>query len=119
MHQPPKLEVLTRLKNSSLEVVSFGIYVVHLVFENGNRLSVSAPFRFGNEDAIYDTSVCEFPLCETNLVRALGQCIIEVDCDADGTLDLVFSNQDRLIVYANDPMYEAYTLLVNGQEYVV
>ena len=119
MHQPPKLDILTELKNSAIEVISFGVYVIHLVFENGNRLSVSAPFRFGSEDAICDANVCEFPLCETNLVRILGQSIIRVDCDADGTLDLIFSNQDRLIVYANDPMYEAYTLLINGHEYVV
>ncbi len=67
MHKPPELDIFTELKNSAVDVVSFGIYVVHLIFENGNRLSVSAPFRFGNGDAIYDVDVCEFPLCETNL----------------------------------------------------
>jgi len=49
----------------------------------------------------------------------LGCKVIEINCDTDGTLDLEFSNGDALIVYANDPAYEAYTLQIDGKEYVV
>lgn len=68
---------------------------------------------------IAHAAVCEFPLCESTLLRLLGQSLDEIVCDADGTLDLTFGNHDRLIVYANDPMYEAYTLLIEGQKFVV
>ncbi|HWL51138.1 MAG TPA: DUF6188 family protein [Chthoniobacteraceae bacterium] len=119
MHPPPTLDVLARLKDSQLDVVAFGRYVVHLVFENGNRLSVSAPFRFDTEAAIQDSVVDEFPLGESTLMRLLGQNVVEVACDPDGSLDLTFGNRDRLIVYANDPMSEAYTLLIDGREYIV
>lgn len=119
MHPPPTLNVLARLKSTSLEVISFARYTIHLVFENRNRLSVSAPFRFGNDTQIGDAPVCTFPLSESNLIRLLGQCVDEIACDNDGTLDLIFSNRDRIIVYANDPTYEAYTLLIDGQELVV
>lgn len=52
-------------------------------------------------------------------MRVLGCTISEIKCDTDGTLELGFSNGDVLIVYANDPAYEAYTLLIDGKEYVV
>jgi hypothetical protein len=45
--------------------------------------------------------------------------IAEVVCDPDGTLRLRFTNGYRLVAYANDPAYEAYTLLLGGKEYVV
>lgn len=92
---------------------------MHLVFENGNRLSVAAPFRFDAEATIHDSAVHEFPLRDSALMRLLGHSVVEVFCDEDGSLDLTFSNRDRLIIYANDPMYEAYTLLINGQETIV
>jgi hypothetical protein len=119
MHSRPSADVLTKLKGSSLEVLSFGRYVIHLVFENGNRLSVAAPFRFATKDCIGTATLCELPLSETSLLRILGQTIDVLRCDEDGSLELGFTEGDMLIVYANDPMYEAYTLLVDGHEYVV
>jgi len=58
-------------------------------------------------------------MSESKLLRVLGFQVIEVKCDVDGTLELLFSNGDVLIVYANDPAYEAYTVFINGKEYVV
>ena len=52
-------------------------------------------------------------------MRILGQSVKSVECEVDGALDLGFSNDDRLIIYANNPMYEAYTLLIEGREYIV
>ena len=51
------------------------------------------------------------------LVRTLGCQVRKVKCEADGTLELRFSNGDVLVVYANDPAYEAYTLSVGEKEY--
>jgi hypothetical protein len=52
-------------------------------------------------------------------MRTISCSIVAIRCEEDGTLELAFSNGDTLIVYANDPMYEAYTLFVDGSEYVV
>ncbi len=119
MYPPPAQDVLERLKNSPLEVVSFGLYVIHLVFENGNRLSISAPFRFSREETIADATISELPIYKSSLMRLLSHSIHEVRCDPDGSLELSFTNHDTLVVYANDPMYEAYTLLLEGREYTV
>ena len=52
-------------------------------------------------------------------MRAVGSTIRCVACEDDGTLQIQFSNGDSLIVYANDPSYEAYTLLIDSKEVVV
>jgi hypothetical protein len=119
MYPPPSNSVIQQLKQGVLESVSYGKYIIHLVLDNGNRVSFSAPFRFGPEDRLATLQVNEFPLVESNLVRVLGCPVVDVACEEDGTLRLRYSNGDALVVYANDPMYEAYTLFVEGREHVV
>ena len=119
MHAPPSTEVVQRLVGAALELVGFGKFTVHLSFENGNRISFGAPFRFARANELSKASVIEFPLTDSNLVRALGSTVSDTACDDDGTLTLTFANADTLVIYANDPMYEAYTLFVDGRKYVV
>lgn len=119
MYPPPPESVVQRLRDSVLEVLSFGKYVVHLVFEDRTRISISAPFRFSERERLVDSPVHELPLTETRLVRLLGENVVDASCDTDGTLEIQFSNGDVLVVYANDPAYEAYTLFIDGQEFIV
>ena len=119
MYPPPSNTVIQQLKQGVVESISFGKYTIHILFENGNRLTFSAPFRFGPTDRLSSLQVNEFPLAESHLIRILGCPVIDIVCEVDGTLHLRFSNDDALVVYANDPMYEAYTLFVEGHEYVV
>ena len=119
MYPPPPEEVIQELANRVLELVSHGEYVIHMRFENGTKLSFSAPFRFAEGKDLSGAPVFEFPLSESRLVRTLGCQVRKVKCEADGTLELHFSNGDILVVYANDPAYEAYTLTVGEKEYIV
>lgn len=102
-----------------VDSVCFYRYEAHLTLENGNRLSFSARFRFGPSDQPTTLLLNDFPLRETGLVRLLGKVIEGIKCDVDGTLECSFSSGDVLVVYANDPMYEAYSLLIDGQEITV
>lgn len=119
MHPPPDLEILNKLKNSALFTISFGLYVVHFSFENEDILSFSCPFRFSKTEDIFNQSVCEFPILSTSLIRVIGQSIIDINCEQDGTLSIIFEECDNLILYANDPMYEAYTMKIADKEYIV
>jgi hypothetical protein len=119
MNPPPPTHIFRDIEHSDVDMVSFYRYEAHLTFENRNRLSFSAPFRFAKSEILCGTPILEFPLSESTLVRVLGLQVDEVNCDTDGTLELNFSNGDRLVVYANDPAYEAYTLLIDGREYCV
>ena len=105
--------------HSDLESICCGSYVVNLHFANKNYLSVEGPFRFAEGQFLSDAPVLDFPLAETKFVRVLGCQVSQVKCDTDGTLELRFSNGDVLIVYANDPAYEAYTVSIGEKEYVV
>lgn len=119
MNPPPSIEIFQGIKGSDVDAISFYRYEVHLTFENRNRLSFSAPFRFAEGQLLSNAPIFEFPLSESKIVRVLGCQVNEVKCDTDGTLELWFSNGDVLIVYANDPAYEAYTLSIGEKEYVV
>ena len=119
MNTPPPFDVFCGIKDSDVDVVSFYRYEAHLIFSNRNRISFSAPFRFCGKELLSKTPLINFPLTESNLVRVLGCQVKELECDEDGTLELQFSNGDLLIVYANNPAYEAYSLWVAGQEYIV
>ena len=119
MYTPPPKTVLQQLTQGVMETITFGMYVIHIGFDNGNRLSFSALFRFGPTEQFTELSINEFPLSESKLIRILGCSVTDVMCEEDGTLNLVFSNGDAISIYANNPMYEAYTLLIAGREYVV
>lgn len=119
MYPPPSLEIFYKLMRGDIEQIAYSLSVLSICFEKGDYLGIEAPFRFSKKEKISDSPVLDFPLAESQLMRLLGCKIVHINCDTDGTLELDFSNGDVLIVYANDPMYEAYTLSIDGKNYVV
>lgn len=119
MYPPPPINIIQRLLHCDLVTICFGSSIVNFHFENGNYLSIEGPFRFAEGRLLADAPVSDFPLHETKLLRVLNCQITRIECDTDGTLELEFSNGDVLVVYANDPAYGAYTLLIDGKKYVV
>lgn len=119
MYIPPPPEIIEKLIGQIIEGISFGSYVFHLLFENGDRLSVTCPFRFDTGEAIVKSPIFVAPLSESNMIRLIGSSVAHAECESDGTLLLKFLNGDVLIVYANNPGYEAYSLLLDGKEYIV
>jgi len=118
MHSPPPEDVIAKLVGATVELVSFAQYVLHLSFEDGSRLSVVGPYRFDTADRLPERPMPESPTRGSSLARVLGASVLAAAAEADGTLQLDFSNGDRLRVYAIEPGYEAYTLCVEGKEYV-
>lgn len=119
MYPPPHNDVFAKLVGHSIDLVSVGKYVLHLSFDSGDKLSIAGPFRFDSRDRFPESLVQDFPLQVSNIFRAVGTVVHGVETEVDGTLRLDLDNGDTLIAYANDPAYEAYTLLVDGTEYVV
>ena len=119
MYPPPSPAIIEKLIWPIVELISFGKYVIHISLENRDQVSVACPFRFDTEEAVMESFLYEFPLSNSNLPRVIGTSVDQAKCDSDGTLRLRFTNGDRLIAYANDPQYEAYTLSIAGKEYVV
>ena len=124
MYKPPPAEILNKLVGDDVMLVSFWQSGIHLDFESKDlkrrsQLTIGAPFRFGEKSVIDDSDIQDFPLVQSSLMRIAQTDVTEVSCEEDGTLWLSFSNGDVLVVYANDPMYEAYTMKIDGKEYVV
>lgn len=107
------------LVGSTGELVSFGQYVIHLFLENGGRLSIACPFRFGARARLAESPVRELPLQASDLLRVIGARVQGAKAESDGTLRLDFDSGDGLIAYTSEPGYEAYTLWIGGKEYVV
>lgn len=114
MYPPPSQIVLNKLLGHTVELVSIGQFVLHIGFVGGDMLSITAPFRFGQ-----NAPLMEFPLEETRIASLPGLLVNGIQCDPDGTLYLDFADGRQLVVYANDPQYEAYTLRIDTIEYVV
>ena len=119
MYIPPPPEIIAKLIGQTIEMISFGSYVFHLSFENGDRLSVTCPFRFDTGKAIAESPIFVAPLSESKMIRLVGSSVVHAECESDGTLLLKFLNCDVLIAYANNPGYEAYSLSLDGKEYIV
>ena len=119
MYPPPPKEILLALTGNILDVVAFAKYVINLNFEGGNRIGIAAPFKYGKPSEIDQMDFTRLPIDSSNLITSLQSAVTDVKCDADGTLELAFADGYLLIIYANDPQYEAYTLTINGKDYVV
>jgi hypothetical protein len=119
MYPPPGKSILDNLKAGVLDAIFHGKYVIGLDFDGGNKLTVKGPFRYAEREKLFSSKIYDFPLIESKLVRALGHTVTDVECEDDGTLELQFSNSDVLIVYGNNPQYEAYALVIDGKEYFV
>lgn len=119
MYTPPSPRIISQLIDHTVEMISFGQYVVHISFSNGDRLSLTCPFRFDAEGVVARSSIHEAPINESNMLRVVGSSIIDARCERDGTLRLKFKTGDILIAYANNPGYEAYSLKIRGEEYVI
>lgn len=119
MYDPPSPRIIAQLIGHVVELISFGQYVVHVSFDNADRLTITCPFRFATAAVVALSPVHEAPLKQSNLVRVVGSSVTYAKCESDGTLHLKFKNGDTLIAYANNPGYEAYSLTIGGEEYVV
>lgn len=119
MNPPPSISVFEPLKHVPVWSVCFGKHVFEITFDDGNSLRVSAPFRFAAATQLGESVVQECPLDQSSLMRLAGHHVAALAVETDGTLTLHFSNGDVLVVYANDPQWEAYVLNIAGATYIV
>ena len=120
MYPPPPREIIEALKGQIVNSIRFLRYVIHLSFESGDMISITCPFRFGGEKSIAKSPALEAPLDNSSLPRLIGLSVTHIESDPDdGSLFLKFENGDALDLYANNPQYEAYNLLINDKRYIV
>src|SRR5438132_4831821 len=98
MYPPPPDDVVKKLIGGVLNSISHGKYIVFLNFDNSAEVDIEAPFQFGEKGLVADSPQTEFPQPNSNLVRLLGESVVDAHCAADATLTIEFSNGDALVI---------------------
>jgi hypothetical protein len=109
---------LSFLKGNEIIQIAIGIYQVIFVFDNSIKLSVESEFtvRAHEGDSRWQSGR---PSAAAPALRLLGASVKSVEGQADGTLELVFSEGMSLKVFDNTKEYESYTITRAGQTIVV
>lgn len=108
---------LSFLKGREVIQVAVGIFQVVFVFDEQVTISVESKFRFGSTDS------CMWqpgePHAASPALRLLGARVEQICSQRDGTLDLMFSNGDRLTILDSSKEFESYNIARPGQTIVV
>lgn len=119
MYPPPDIVIYHALLQRGVESICFGLSAVSIAFEGNHNLNFVSCFRFGNRENVLTLPVENFPIKVSGMMSIINSVVTAVRCDSDGTLDLDFSSNGVLIIYANNPMYEAYSLRIDGNTFIV
>jgi hypothetical protein len=99
-----------------LDVVSFSANNTHFNFDDDVSITVEGSYSHVSPSG---GAECEVPVDYSELMQLVGESVLVAEASEDGTLDLLFSNKQRLIVYDNSVQYEAYRITIRGQETIV
>jgi hypothetical protein len=97
-----------------LEYVSFSANTVHLGFDGDTAITVfsSLEHRVARDGA--EPAVQSVPLSCSHMMQLAGQSVLEADGDQEGTLTLVFENQQIVRIFDDTPNYESYLITHDG-----
>lgn len=118
MYDLPQNVSLDFLVGRELELVCFGAYVVTLHFSGGPQIQIEGGFEHGSA-ADREIVRGAFPLSESQLMRLITHRVTTIEARPNGTLTLVFSNDDRLTIDGNVGPYESYQVSAPDRELLV
>lgn len=117
MHGLNKSIDLQFLKSREVIQVAIGIYQVIFAFDDDVTISVEGRFEY-----ISSSGACEWRPGASHVaattVNLLGKTVKAVQGQEDGTLELVFSNGDRLVIRDANKEYESYQITRRGETIV-
>lgn len=100
---------LSFLKGQELIQVAIGVFQVQFHFDRDAIISVEGEFQYSSESNSSHWHQGT-PEAAAPVLRLLGSSVQKVGGREDGTLELTFSNGDRLVVKDNSEQYESYTI---------
>jgi len=118
MYGLPKDISLKFFEQQELEGISVGKYTVILNFSAAITLTIQSSFA-SSTSTRFPNSGEELPLSAHCLLPLIGASVLKVDGGNDGTLKLLFSNNEELLVYDDDPNYESYVITKEGETVIV
>ncbi len=111
---------LSFLNGRQVEQVAIGAYQVIFGFDEDVRISAYIQFRYfdGQEEWIWKPEAGAAQIA-ARTVALLGSTIQSFEAQENGTLSLVFSNDQRLTILDSSKEYESYDITRPGQTIVV
>ena len=118
MYPPPDQSIIAKLEGCVIDTITFARFTIHIACEDQKSVSFGSPFCFARADQIKDAAWTEFPLTQSDMLRALGATVTAAKTDAQNNLRVDFSTGDTLLV-SWTPQYESYELNVDGERIIV
>ena len=102
------------LVGRNVELICFAQYSVYIHLQGGAMLTVESGCEHihNGKRRVYHLSS---PIGESSLMGILENTIASTAVEANGELQLVFSNGDTLRIY-KEPQYESYRLKIGSEE---
>ena len=110
---------LSFLCQRELIQVAIGIHDVIFAFERDVTIGVQGHFKYVSKDVSVDWKPPGAQRAAAETVRLLGAVVNGVHGSEDGTLELTFSNGDRLTITDANKEYESYQVTRPGETIVV
>lgn len=109
---------LSFLKGREVIQVAIGTYQVIFAFDEDVTVSVEAQFEYSAKSGLVEWRPGASHLA-ANAVGLLGSKVESVHSQKDGTVDLAFSNGDRLVLRDVSKEHESYQITRRGETIVV
>jgi hypothetical protein len=121
MHRLHNHAVLELLNGKQLEMLCFAPYSLYFHFSEHIMLTIEGEFQHVfRENGKKKLQQYLFPITTSELPRLLSEQVQSVEmASSDGSLQLRFSNGDRLTIYGGSSPYESFRIKHNGAELIV
>lgn len=108
----------SRFLGCVLESISFTVNTIHFQFEDDVSITIESCLSHVLEKDSEFKKI-HIPILESQLMQLIGEKIEFSEAKTDGTLILQFSNDQKLMVYDDTPMYESYQMRFGDNEIIV
>jgi hypothetical protein len=108
MFGSPKNVDLGFLKGKELFQICIGQYQLQYHFDGDVSISTESEFIFYNKSIRHDLK--SSPEAASIITALLGKSIVDFEIDAEGTLQIRFSNGDGLALFDDNRGYECYQI---------
>ncbi len=98
--------------------IAIGVYQVIMAFDKQLKISIEGEFEYITKEGRLTWKPTETQVA-AKTVGLLGATVQSVNPQANGTLELGFSNSDRLVLKHPNPQYESYQIVTPVKTIVV
>jgi hypothetical protein len=119
MHRLPKDFDASVMAGRTLEQVCFNSNQIALHFDDGLSIVIESAYSHVTDPTIGGHHILAIPVSTSDLMQLLQCRVSRASGDDQGTLTLLFENDQTLKIYDTSNEYESYTINSRGQITIV